>query len=177
MKKIIALSVVLLTLLAFVGCSSQEAEVNVTVSEIIEAVKNQMADDMKAGGMPEDNFKDGKLPGYMEVDLTGEESQSQIMELFNSEDIEEGVVLQQMINIKSDLIIIVKAKDETKVEGVKESLSKVKEQQENIWSKYLPDQYEKVKNNVIKTNGNYVIYITYDNPESIEEKFESSLNK
>lgn len=177
MKKIIALSVVLLTLLAFVGCSSQETEVNVTISEIMEAVKNQMADDMKAGGMPEDNFKDGKLPGYMEVDLTGEESQSQIMELFNSEDIEEGVVLQQMINIKSDLIIVVKAKDETKVEGVKESLNKVKEQQENIWSKYLPDQYEKVKNNVIKTNGNYVIYITYDNPESIEEKFESSLNE
>lgn len=174
MKKILSLLLVTITVFAFVGCSQEAPEVNVPVSDILEAIKEKMAEDMKEAGVSEDNLKDGNLPGYMETDLTSEE-QNPTTELFNLEDIEEGIVLQQMINIRSDMIIVLKAKDESKVESLKASLEEVKEGQVNTWSQYLPDQYEKVKNNILKAEGKYLIYVTYDDPEAIEEIFDNLL--
>ncbi|WP_052045297.1 DUF4358 domain-containing protein [Caloranaerobacter azorensis] len=180
MKKIISLLIIVTTLFTFVGCDQQETktpEINVSMEDVIKAVKDQMAKDMIAAGAPEDIFKDGQLPKYMEIDLTSEDVQGQIAEMFNKEDLESGIVLQHMMNVKSDLVIILKAKDKNKVENLKASLEKIKEQQEKIWSQYLPDQYEKVKNNIIKINGNYLIYITWDTPENIETAFDNAFKK
>ena len=176
MKKILVIAMACLMVIAAVGCSHQTKEVNVAVKDIVENIKGKVAEDMKAGGMLEENFKDGVLPGYMETDLTSEEEQGPMSEIFNKEDIEEGIVLQPMINIRSDSIIVLKAKDESKVESLKASLDKIKEQQDELWSSYLPDQYEKVKNNITKVQGKYLIYITYDNPEDIEAIFDEALN-
>lgn len=176
MKKILSFIIVVLTVFAFAGCGKKAP--NVPVKDIVEGVKKQMAEDMKADGAPESSFKDGKLPGFIEVDLTAEESSpfsKTIKEKYNMEDIEEGIVLQQMMSVKSDLIIVLKAKDESKVEDLKAVLEKEKEAQIKIWEQYLPDQYEKVKNNIITTKGKYLIYITYENPEKIEEIFTNVL--
>jgi uncharacterized protein DUF4358 len=175
MKKFIGLALIVVTIFTFVGCSQTTKEVNVPVNDILVAIKEQMSEDMKAAGMPEERFQDGKLPGFMEVDLTEEENP--MAEIFDNDTIEEGIVLQQMINIKSDLIIVLKAKDKSNVEDLKVALEKVKEQQVNTWSQYLPDQYEKVQNNIIKAEGKYLVYITNDNPENIEEVFENSLKQ
>ncbi|MCY6484862.1 DUF4358 domain-containing protein [Clostridium aestuarii] len=172
MKKILSLIMVILSIFLVVGCGQKVPDVQ--VKDIVGGIKSQIAEDMKAAGAPEDMFKDGKLGMYMETDLTAEETKP-IAELFNEEDIEQSSILQVMINVNSDLIIVLKAKDESKVESLKASLEKVKEQQDNVWSQYLPDQYEKVKNNIIKSKGKYVIYITYSNPESIEAVFDNAL--
>ncbi|MCY6370091.1 DUF4358 domain-containing protein [Clostridium ganghwense] len=176
MKRILSLAIVVLSIFAFGGCAKKTP--NVPVKDIVESIKNQMTEDMKAAGAPEESFKDGKLPGFMEIDLTSEETEpfaKPVKEKYNMEDLEEGIVLQQMMSVKSDLIIVLKAKDESKVENLKAVLEKEKEQQEKIWSQYLPDQYEKVKNNIIKVKGNYLIYITYENPEKIEAIFDNAL--
>ncbi|WP_066496776.1 DUF4358 domain-containing protein [Abyssisolibacter fermentans] len=174
MKKILSLIFIIATLFSFVGCTEKAPEVNVPVKDIVASIKEQMIKDMKAAGVPEDMFKDGDLPRYMETDLTSE-GQDPISKLFNKEDLEGGIVLQQMMNVKSDLIIVLKAKDESSIDNLKASLEEVKKQQENIWSTYLPDQYEKVKNNIIKVEGNYLVYITYDNPENIITVFNNTL--
>ena len=175
MKKIFSFAIIVLAIFTFVGCGQQAQEVNVPVKDIVENIKSQMAEDMIADGAKEESFKDGKLPGYMETDLTAEEAQGPLVELFNTEDIEEGIILQQMINIKSDVIVVVKAKNESNIESIKASLEKIKETQENIWSQYLPDQYEKVKNNITLVQGKYLVYITYDSPEKLEEIFVNAL--
>lgn len=175
MKKVLGIVIAVAMILAFVGCSKQAP--NVAVSDIMEAIKNQMVEDMKAAGVPEDSFKDGKLPGFLEIDFTSEDIDpmaEMVLELFNKEDLEEGYALVQMMNVKSDEIFVLKAADESKVPALKEALEKEKEKQDQIWSTYLPDQYEKVKNNIIKVNGKYLIYITYDNPEKIEEVFDNA---
>lgn len=174
MKKILSLVLVVAAMLTFVACGQQASGANVSVNDIVGGIKEHITEDLKAGGVPEDSFEDGMLPGYLELDLTKEE-QNPIAELFNKEDIEEGTVLQPMMNVKSDLIIVLKAKDESKVEELKASLEKVKEGQVSTWSQYLPDQYEKVENNVIKSTGKYLVYATYDNPEKIEEIFDNLL--
>lgn len=175
MKKILGIVIAVTMIFAFVGCSKQEP--NVAVGDIMKAIKNQMIEDMKAAGMTEDSFKDGNLPGFLEVDFKSESSDpmtEMMLELFNKEDLEEGYALVQMINVKSDEIFVLKAADESKVSVLKEALEKEKEKQDKIWSTYLPDQYEKVKNNIIKVHGKYLIYITYDNPEKIEEIFDKA---
>jgi hypothetical protein len=77
------------------------------------------------------------------------------------------------MNVNSDEIILLKAKDEAHVKSLKEALEREKEAQIKTWEIYLPDQFEKVKNNVIKTNGNYLLYVTYGNPDEIEAIFDS----
>ncbi len=177
MKKFFILAIACLMVFTAAGCSKQQKEVNVPITDIVEGIKAKMAEDMKAAGVPEDSFKDGSLPGYMETDLASGDLKEPMAEMFNQEDLEEGIVIQQMMNVRSDLIVVLKAKDESKLENLKTSLDKIKEQQEMIWSSYLPDQYEKVKNNITIVEGKYLIYITYDDPESIETIFNNALNK
>ncbi|WP_432403246.1 DUF4358 domain-containing protein [Wukongibacter sp. M2B1] len=177
MKKILILAIACLMIFTAVGCSQQQKEVNIAITDIVEGIKGKIAEDMKAAGVSEDNFKEGKLPGYIETDLTTDDLQGQMNEIFNKEDIEEGIIIEQMMNVNSDLIIVLRAKDESKVDNLKLSLDKVREQQNTIWSTYLPDQYEKVKNNMTIVEGKYLIYITYEDTESIEAIFNNALNE
>lgn len=182
MKKLMSLFVFVLFLGVVVGCSNQEsekseAEPKVTLEEMSLKIKEQMAADMKEQGAGEDVLVDGKLQGYIEVDLMNDKDPSTpiYMEkmVLNKEEEEDGIVLAAMMNVNSDEIILLKAKDKAHVKSLKEALEREKEAQIKTWEIYLPDQFEKVKNNVIKTNGNYLLYVTYSNPEKIEAIFDS----
>lgn len=204
MKKILAIiTIMMVASLAFVGCSNEtinddqiknedqngketqpdepeeipEEEVNVPVKDILEAIKEQMKSDLIAGGVPEDNFEEGTIPGFLEQNLKPEvEEENPFFQLdINTENLEEGYILAQMINIKSDQIIVLKASDESVVSNLEAALQQVKESQIAVWEQYLPDQYEKVKNNIIKTEGKYLLYVTYENPEAIEAIFDDML--
>ncbi|SHI03674.1 DUF4358 domain-containing protein [Clostridium grantii] len=174
MKKNLIVVAVIVSIFALIGCSKKTPEVNVSVNDIMKDIKVQIAEDMKNGGVPEEDFKDGQLPMYMEMDLTSE-TPNPLSEMINKDDIEEGIALQPMMNVKSDMIVVLKAKDISKVESLKTSLQSIKEQQNQIWERYLPDQYEKVKNNIILSNGKYLIYITYDDVEKIQTAYENAL--
>jgi hypothetical protein len=165
-----------------VCCSNQDIEKNeeapkVTLEEISQKIKEQMAADMKEQGAGEDVLVDGELQGYIEVDLMDDKDPSTPIYMekmkLNKEELEDGIVLAAMMNVNSDEIILLKAKDEVHVKSLKEALEREKEAQIKTWEVYLPDQFEKVKNNVIKTNGNYLLYVTSGNPEKIEEVFDS----
>lgn len=183
MKNIYRLFVLSFVLcLAIVGCSNQSNEKRekapkVSLKEINTAIKEQLAEDMKAQGAGEDVLVDGNLQGYIEVDLMNESDPSTPVYMekmkLDKEEIEDGVVLAAMMNINSDEIILLKAKDESNVKSLKEALEREKEIQIKTWEIYLPDQYEKVKNNVIKTNGKYLLYVTSEHPEKLEEIFDS----
>ncbi|MTI47742.1 DUF4358 domain-containing protein [Sporosalibacterium faouarense] len=177
MKKIISVILILLAVISFAGCSQQTSEVNIPVKDIIGTIQDKMIEDAIANGLDEEAIEDGKLPGYMEVDLMEESDNVVLGDFIKKEDIEEGIALQSMFNVNSDLIIVLKAKTETEVDALKGKLEEIKEMQDNTWSSYLPDQYEKVKNNIIEVNGRYLIYITSQEPESIKEIFDSSLEQ
>lgn len=174
MKRVISLSLIILAIFNFVACSSKSNIKNVKVNDIVEEVKGVIIEDLKEVGIPEESFELEEMPGYLTLDLAKEEDR-QMFNMFNQEDFESGVIIQPMMNINSDLIIILKAKDNNKVDLLKKSLEEVKESQVNTWSQYLPDQYEKVKNNIIKVEGQYLIYITYTDADKIEDIFTSSL--
>ena len=169
-----------------VGCgkdtnNKKEETSNVALSDMVMDFKKQLASDFKAEGTEEEMLVDGELQGYVTVDLTKKDDNNPQSAIFseklniNMDDLEEGYILAPMMNVKSDEIIVLKAKDEKQVEALKKVLEKEKQSQIDTWEKYLPDQYEKVKKNVIKTKGKYLLYVTYDQPEKIVDIFNNSL--
>ncbi|WP_052343582.1 DUF4358 domain-containing protein [Bacillus massiliigorillae] len=179
MKKFMTVLITAIALLSIVACgnkSNDKKEV-ASVDTILSEIKEQIASDYKESGVEEEVLVDNKLQGFVEADLikkTDDPANNIYIEKLklNKDDIEAGIVLAPMMNTKSDEIIILKAKDEKQVKELKKILEKEKEAQIAQWERYLPDQYEKVKNNIIKTNGKYLLYVTYDDPSKIESIFD-----
>ena len=95
--------------------------------------------------------------------------------IFNPEDIKSGYILQNLMNVRSELIMVAEGKYAKATESFKSSYEIVLSNQEATWLTYLPDQYELVKNNKIKTKGNYILYVTSEESEKIIKLFEKAV--
>lgn len=155
MKKILSLIVAVVVMFGLVGCGEKIPDV--AVKDILAQMKEEI-----------------QIPMLQEFDLKSDDEFVKMYEI-NPEDLEEGIVYTSMINIKADEIIILKAKDKTKIPVLKEALEKEYTRQHNIWSTYLPHEFEKVENHILKTKGNYLIFVISENPENVAEIFEKVL--
>jgi hypothetical protein len=184
MKKIKGMAIILVLLLV-AGCSggtnSGKEETNAaSFEDMMTAIKEQIATDLKDSGVEEEVLVDNKLTYYMETDLTASEDSDPAVAIWiekmglNKEEIANGKVIAALMNVNADEIILLEAKDEKQVASLKKALEKELEGQVQTWKQYLPDQYEKVEKNSIKTNGKYLLYVTYTQPENIEKVFDSS---
>lgn len=180
MKKLLYFILPIALLLALVACGkddSSDSKKEVSLDTVYEAIKEAIAEDLKEVGI-EEPIVDGKLEAYVEVDLlnTTEENEFFAAQLeLDTEKLEAGYMIAPMMNINSDEIILLQAKEESEADALVEALEKRLEAQEKTWSEYLPDQYEKVKKNIIKKSGKYLIYITYEDPEKIEAIFDEQI--
>ena len=143
------------------------------------ALKDQVAEDLVADGVEESEVMvDGQLAFYMETDLTASEDSDPAVTIWvekmdlDTDKLTNGKAIAPMVNINADEIILLEAKDEAAVDSLKESLEKELAGQVQTWQQYLPEQYEKVEKNIIKTNGNYLLYVTYTEPKKIEKVFD-----
>lgn len=176
MKKIVFLLLAFVAILAMSACGKGQNS-NISLDEVVIEIKDVLAEDLKANGVDEP-VVDGKLSGYLEVNLTNPQSEDEyfIEQVKLDKDLlEAGYAIVAMMNVNSDEMIVLQAKDSSNVQALKEALESERDAQVQTWEQYLPDQYEKVKNNIIKTKGNYLIYITYNQPEKIEAVFDSKL--
>lgn len=184
MRKITGLFV-LMVMVLLAGCSSasnnEEAdETTASFDDIVMNIKEQVAEDLKEDGVEEEVMVDGDLAFFLETDLTASEDSDPSVSIWienlglNTEEIENGKVITAMMNVNADEFIVLEAKDEKQVDSLRESLEKELDNQDQTWSQYLPDQHEKVKNNLIVTKDKFLLYVTYDNPEKIEEVFKNS---
>ncbi|MCM1989815.1 DUF4358 domain-containing protein [Oceanirhabdus seepicola] len=161
MKKILSILMIAFVMISFAACGQKETVKDISIKEMVDKI--------------------AELPTaqrLMKTDLSTPSDENQYlidsMEL-NTEDLEEGYAIYSMINVKSDMIVVFKAKDESSVENLKKVLDKTAENQEGIWSQYLPDQYEKVQNRIVKEKGKYLIYIVTDEPQEVEKIFDEML--
>ena len=81
---------------------------------------------------------------------------------------EEAIGKMPMMNVQASMYLIIKAKD-GKVEDVKSKVEDYATKQENIWSTYLPDQYDLVKARKLNVVGNYVYLIISESADEIEK--------
>jgi len=76
-----------------------------------------------------------------------------------------------MISVKANEIILIKVNNENEISKAVDLLTKRKEQVYKTWEQYLPDQFEMVKNGVIKTNGKYAALIIAPQVNKVLNKF------
>jgi len=166
MKKAMPVLLLAITLTLLAACGSSNNGDNASVD--IEALFEEIKETVKADG-------DEELTGMMDGSLL--EADEPMIEMVAGEldiseaDIEEGYILASAMNINADEIILLEAKDKEKVGQLEEKLDDYLEMQHNVWESYLPDQLAKVENTIIQSKGNYIIYITYEEPEKIEKVF------
>lgn len=171
MKKLVNALLFSAIVTVMIGCSGNNVKEEtenkaIDITDVFTEIKNEISED-----------RDGEMNGLIEVDLLDENADDPIAQMLieetglTSENISSGYMLASAINVNADAIIIVEAKNRDQVDSVKEKLQAYLDLQHNIWEFYLPDQFTKVKNTIIETKGNYVIYITYDNPEKIKKIF------
>lgn len=150
-----------------IGCGEENKSID--LSEVFEEIKEEIAADYG-----------GDLQGLVEIDLTENEEdplQDMILDetgLADEEMIENGYILASAMNVNSDAIILLEAKEEDDISSLEEGLEEYLEFQHGVWEIYLPDQFEKVENTIIESKGKYIIYITSENPENIKEIFEDA---
>ena len=95
---------------------------------------------------------------------------------FNRADIKEGYILEPLMStVESELIIVIKTADQKAMEQVKKALNKVLSDQFAHWEGYIPSQYELVKNNKIKQQGNFIIYATSKHVDDIIKVFQDEV--
>ena len=155
MKKYTVLIALCLCMLALAACGGGSGDA-VSYDTAKENLVNALAQELKAGGIGEDAFtEETPLPGYA------------ILDQVDASSVKQGVVIQAMMNVRSDLIVLIEVKDDAGAQRVQEALADTLASQEQTWSTYLPDQYEKVQNNVTGRVGNLLYYITSDHPQEL----------
>ena len=177
MKKIIVLMVVMALAFSITGCTKPAADVS--IADVLEEVKEAIRADLLAGGnFTEEDLKDD-LPGLIEGNMLEDDLMMYISdpELFDKDLISEGYILAPMFNIMSDEIIVLKAKDADAAKDLKAALEQEQENRLKQWETYLADQHEKVKNTIIKAEGQYLLYATWSDATIIEAAFDMALGK
>lgn len=88
--------------------------------------------------------------------------------LIDSSKIKDIIGKSPIVNTKAFMYVIIKTENEY-LQEIKMALESYGTEYEKVWSTYLPDQYELVKNRKIGIKGNYVYMIISENPDKIVE--------
>jgi len=98
----------------------------------------------------------------MDID---KETAVSLMELEEGQ-VEEVVGKVPMMNVHASMFVIIKAND-GKVDEVLQKVENYATNYEAQWERYLPEQYELVKNREVGTTGNYVYMIVAENSSEL----------
>ena len=91
----------------------------------------------------------------------------------DANDLEEYQIYMPLMIVSSKSYYILKPKED-KYDTVKEKMDEYMKNFETQWSTYLPDQYELVKNRMVKEYGGYLIYIISDDNDTVFKKIEAN---
>lgn len=88
--------------------------------------------------------------------------------LIDSSKIKDIIGKSPIVNTKAFMYVVIKAENEN-LQEIKMALESYGTEYENLWSTYLPDQYELVKNRKIGIKGNYVYMVISEDSDKIVE--------
>lgn len=158
MKKITLIIIIMTMLVISVGC--QQKTPDVAVNDIITNIETNVSD----------------LQGMDKIDLVTETGTTEMLGL-NIDDIDEGIIMKPGMSIGAMEVIVIKAKDESKVENIKASLQNHIEKLKESYGGYGAEEMGKIENSILKTNYNYVMFVVMSEPypAQVEKAFDNSL--
>lgn len=115
-------------------------------------------------------LEDENMPSMMEV----EADMLADIYSFGNEDVKQVAIAMSLMNVKATELILIEA-NEGHLDTVKEGISKRLDDLDEMWSHYLPDQYELVQNAQIVEVGNYYCVIIAENAEELAKNIKEAL--
>ncbi|MGL5296837.1 MAG: DUF4358 domain-containing protein [Culicoidibacterales bacterium] len=170
MKKLFTLCACALLAVGLVACggsSTDSGSGNADFTSVNTAVKDAIVTFLESEGVTPAEDTDGNIMGFTTYDLTTEDL-SGLYPTIQAEDFVNGTMYMPLMNTNGDLIIIAEATDAAGVDAIVEAFDGVKDAQLQTWQYYLPEQLEKVENNQIVKNGNFVLYSTFSNDDVVK---------
>ena len=76
--------------------------------------------------------------------------------------------------LKADQILIIKVKNESDIDAIKEKINKGLDKKENIFKSYLPEESSLIQKNVLDTEGKYILSVVSKKSDKIEKAFDKS---
>lgn len=140
------------------GCSSKPTTADVDLNKVSATVYEKVESGEIEVGMMSENLDATAL-----MDLYG----------IDSKDLENYDVRMALINVQATEIAMFEAK-EGKLDAVKKGVEKRLEDLKALWSQYLPDQYELVKNNLTYENGNYYFFIVGQDAKKVLDSIKAN---
>lgn len=156
-KKLIFLGIGLFLFFCLIGCSlnkGNEAEnnINVPVQEIATRIQSEL-----------------EWPALLELD---DEMLQEIYKL-DPKNLDSYIAKIPLMNVKTDELTVIKTTSLADVKKVKEAILQRAENIKKSFENYLPDQYEKAVNNLIKSNGRYILFVIHEERNKAEEIFDN----
>ncbi|WP_077367090.1 DUF4358 domain-containing protein [Anaerosalibacter sp. Marseille-P3206] len=144
--------VIVFTLLT--GCSSK----NTTAKEpSIDEIDQNIKEAVDISNMVESDSD--KLEKLYDIDI---------------EEVEDFKLYTAKTNIEANELLLLKVKEEKDIEDIKEDIKDRIETQSSSFKDYLPDEYYLIEKNILKSNGNYIIFVISEEAEKIENIFDES---
>lgn len=172
MKKILSIVFALFLMVGVVGCSGSSTK-DVAFDQVNQNVKDALITALEKGGVAPAKDEQGNPTGYEVVDLKTGGSPFMTFNV-DASLIEAGTMYKAMMMTQASQVILLKAASSENVEALKKVLETEQEAQIGLWQTYLPDQFELVQKTTIKTNGNYLIYVTQAESDAIIKAFDQS---
>lgn len=145
---IVAIVIALIIAIVVLVMPKQEAKKEINLEE----VSNKITENSHFKEMATEEVSIEMLENYFRIDTAN---------------VEKVVGKVPLMNVHSSLYVIIQAK-EGKANEVKEDLNEFIKEYEELWSVYLPEQYEYVQNRKFDVIGDYVYLIIAEDSGKLE---------
>lgn len=136
------------------GCFSSDTETkNPSVKDIGDSIKESV-DFSNMVELDEDRFE--RIYG---VDLNK---------------IEDFFIYVPSSNISASEVAVIKVKDSSDVDYIKDKINMRVEKQAKSFKDYLPEEYYLIDNHILKSKGDYILFVISEDADKIEEIFDNS---
>lgn len=154
--KVMLWGMVLFTFILFIltSCSSKRAmDKNISIKDIDEKIRETVdLSNMNIGDSE-------KLEKLYDIDI---------------EDLEDFILYTSTKNIEASEIALLKVKDVNKIDDIKDKITARIEEKSNSFKDYIPDEYYLIEKHVLKTKNNYILFVIFEDVETIEKIFDES---
>ena len=134
---------------------------------VILLMNNNKSVNLDLASLNEEMSKMGEFSEMAAMDVD-KDTLLQVCGITDTDAVEEVIGKMPLMNVKASMYIVVKATD-GKVDYVKEKMEEYAKNYDELWSRYLPDQYELVKARKLEKVGNYVYLIISEEAEELEK--------
>ena len=93
----------------------------------------------------------------------------------NAEDYEDVLIYVPTTNMSAEELLLIKLSSSSQSDEVLDAISQRIDSQLNIFEGYAPEQVATLERAITDPQGNYILYVSGDNAEIIDEVFRNSL--